>query len=187
MHSAADNQPLLWTGPRRGGMLFYSLGLHARRVAGHRASSVIGQGGLKVRRQFLFILLLLAGCKPTTATRSSPDLRAAFAESVELFAQYSLPNSMTRPPGFDVDGYLDQVHRHFESASAVLRTPEGISFLSGRLRQEQDSLTLICGLTILSESRLPPARQLIAPYTRSSDSTVAEHAADAMAQLADAR
>ena len=36
-----DNQPLLWTGPRRVGTLFYSLARPARRVAGHRASSVI--------------------------------------------------------------------------------------------------------------------------------------------------
>jgi hypothetical protein len=37
----ADNQPLLWTGPRRGVTFFYSLARPARRVAGHRASSVI--------------------------------------------------------------------------------------------------------------------------------------------------
>ena len=36
-----DNQPLLWTGPRRVRTLFYSLARLARRVAGHRASSVI--------------------------------------------------------------------------------------------------------------------------------------------------
>jgi hypothetical protein len=36
-----DNLPLLWTGPGRVGMLFYSLNLHARRVAGHRTSSVM--------------------------------------------------------------------------------------------------------------------------------------------------
>ncbi len=35
------NQPLLWTGPRRVGMLSYSSASPARRVAGHRASSVI--------------------------------------------------------------------------------------------------------------------------------------------------
>ena len=35
------NQPLLWTGPRRVRMLFYSLAQPARRVAGHRASSVM--------------------------------------------------------------------------------------------------------------------------------------------------
>jgi len=37
------NQPLLWTGPRRVGMLSYSLACPARRVAGHRASSVMQQ------------------------------------------------------------------------------------------------------------------------------------------------
>ena len=35
-----DNQPLLWTGPRRVRMLSYSSARPARRVAGHRASSV---------------------------------------------------------------------------------------------------------------------------------------------------
>jgi hypothetical protein len=35
------NQPLQWTGPRRGCTLFYSSASLARRVAGHRASSVI--------------------------------------------------------------------------------------------------------------------------------------------------
>ncbi len=32
---------LLWTGPRRGCMLFYSSAHFARRVAGHRSSSVM--------------------------------------------------------------------------------------------------------------------------------------------------
>ena len=41
-------QPLLWTGPRRVGMLFYSLARHARRVFGHRASSVIRPSHLSV-------------------------------------------------------------------------------------------------------------------------------------------
>jgi hypothetical protein len=41
------NQPLLWTGPRRVGTLFYSLARPARRVAGHRASSVIRRSNLR--------------------------------------------------------------------------------------------------------------------------------------------
>ena len=39
--AAMHNQPLLWTGPRRVGMLFYSSARLARRLAGHRASSVM--------------------------------------------------------------------------------------------------------------------------------------------------
>ena len=37
----SHNQQLLWTGPRRVCMIFYSLARPARRVAGHRASSVM--------------------------------------------------------------------------------------------------------------------------------------------------
>ena len=47
-HASRDevlhNQPLLWTGPRRGCTLSYSSAQHARRVAGHRAA-VLGVKG----------------------------------------------------------------------------------------------------------------------------------------------
>ena len=45
-----DNQPLLWTGPRRVGMLFYSLARPARRVAGHRAVIRYAPHGRPARR-----------------------------------------------------------------------------------------------------------------------------------------
>jgi hypothetical protein len=46
-----DNQPMLWTGPRRVGMPFYSSARSARRVAGQRTSSVIKhrQTGRKIK------------------------------------------------------------------------------------------------------------------------------------------
>jgi hypothetical protein len=60
-------QPLLWTGPRRGYMLFYSFGQHARRVAGHRASSVsVRRPSIEIALRKLFSvvavpLLVIAG------------------------------------------------------------------------------------------------------------------------------
>jgi hypothetical protein len=61
-----DNQPLLWTGPRRGCALFYFLARPARRVAGHRASSVMLHKKQSVSRQImraLFVWMLgITGC-----------------------------------------------------------------------------------------------------------------------------
>src|SRR5258708_39937712 len=60
----ANNRPLLWTGPHRVCMLFYSLGLPARRVAGHSLRP-FGDGGEPVYQTIDLIAVmgtvLLAG------------------------------------------------------------------------------------------------------------------------------
>ena len=140
--------------------------------------------------------LLLVGCDRGTATKSvpvttsaaaTPDLRPAFETSVDLFTEWSLPNSMSRPKGFDLNGYLDGLHCRFEHMSAAFHTPAGVTFLALQLDKERDDVRIITGLIILSESRQPAARQVIARYAKSADATVAEQAGYALARIADAR
>ena len=158
---------------------------------GHEDGSWSKSGNLLARfvrltapTMILLFVMPLSGCHSAAPRSRHREFGAAFDEGVAAYTQYVLPNSMARPEGFDLDAYQRRMLQTFENASAVLNSPEGVTFLDHRLGNEADDLVVICGIDILKRSGQPSAREVIRRYSTSPNSIVAEHASAALAKLA---
>jgi len=109
----------------------------------------------------------------------APDLdrlNRAFDESVRLFAEYRLPNSMARPAGFDLESHLREVEAKRENVSSVFHSPSGVQFIQARIQAEPDELVVLAGLEILYESKSRSAVPTFERFSRASSPVVAEWA-----------
>ena len=74
---------------------------------------------------------------------------------VTLCEEISLPNSMARSPGFDINAHLAALAREREATTASLRTPAGVLAAQRRLSSEPDEIRRHCLEQILAEISHP--------------------------------
>ena len=124
---------------------------------------------------FLCIFVWVSSCVGREPRASSAlDLEKTLAEAVELFNEHSLPNTMTRPPGFDIDGYLRDIDERRMQITKVFYTPEGAAYLIRHLEGESDEMTVLAILRVLFESGEPAALPVFQKYAHHSSSVVSE-------------
>lgn len=78
-----------------------------------------------------------------------------YSRSVALCNEYSFPNSMARPDGFDLDKHLAEVQAQRRELAVSFATPEGISFIEGRIAQGGDEADLNCAKQLLNSAKVP--------------------------------
>lgn len=125
------------------------------------------------------LLLLLSTFEAEAiGARQARKLEARLAEAVEVFVQYSLPNSMARPSGFDIDAHRDKLNERFQRLTRKFHRPEAAAFLSKRVDSEQDEMAILAILRILYESREPVAEAVLTKYALHSNEVVARSASE---------
>jgi hypothetical protein len=110
------------------------------------------------------------------STRQQQQLDATLAEALELCTEYFLPNSMARPPGFDINKHLAKVDTKRRRITRVFHNAAGVAFLEARISQDADDLRIVCMLQILAESRLDKAAVILQKDAGSTNEVVAENA-----------
>ena len=135
-------------------------------------------------RKFGPVFVLSAALACGTSTPDIEQLNTAFDESARRFVEYRLPNSMARPPGFDLEGHLRQVEAQRRVVSRVFHSPAGVEFVVSRIREEPDELVTLAGLEILADSRLRSAIPTFEQFSNSPRSVVAEWARRYLAESA---
>jgi len=89
-----------------------------------------------------------------------PAATATIAEVVDgIIArceEIALPNSMARPPGFDINAHLRVLERQRADLVARVRSADAVSFVRKRLEKEADGLSVHCLRQLLSEIHTSP-------------------------------
>ena len=86
----------------------------------------------------LSLLAVLAGAITACPPDQSHDL--AFEQVLPLCNEFFHPNSIARPPDFDLSGHQDDLSRQIREHAAQFSTPAGVRYLRGRLDREPDDL-----------------------------------------------
>jgi hypothetical protein len=81
------------------------------------------------------------------------DLNAAFQEAQPLCDQWLLPNSMARPPGFDLQGHLNTIQAELRRRAVSFRSPSGRVYFRARIKDPCEDLVCGCAETLLGYSK----------------------------------
>ena len=122
------------------------------------------------------VLVLAAAAACVERVPDNQAFDTAFTETADLFVEYRLPNSMGRPPAFDLDRHLREVEARRREVSRIFHSPAGVQFVTARIQDEPDELVVLAGLEILSESRHRSAIPVFEHLSKSSSPVVAEWA-----------
>jgi hypothetical protein len=93
-----------------------------------------------------------------------------------LFNEYSFPNSMARPKGFDINKHVNQIDTERKNITKIFHSLDGIKYLNEELIKARDEVNIICILKILSESNLPQAKELLKGYLYNDNKVISESA-----------
>ena len=97
------------------------------------------------------LTLALAACSSATTALTRPaDLQAAFQQTVPLCEGFFLPNSMARPPGFDINKHKRELEKQIEDRSALFWSHEGSTFLTNESAKAEDTIESGCAEKLLS-------------------------------------
>ena len=80
------------------------------------------------------------------------DLNAAFQEAQPLCDEWLLPNSMARPPGFDLEGHRKAIEADLRRRAVPFGSPAGRAFLRARITQPCEDPAYRCAKTLLGYS-----------------------------------
>src|SRR5262245_28239335 len=99
-------------------------------------------------------LSLLAGLATTLIScRPDESKDLAFQRVLPLCNELFLPNSMARPPGFDLSARLEDLSRQIREHAAEFNTPAGVRYLRVRLERERDDIARACVRRLLDDLR----------------------------------
>jgi hypothetical protein len=76
-----------------------------------------------------------------------------YARALALCVEYKLPNSMARPPGFNLSKHLSDVQVDRSKLASEFASPSGISFVEQRIAQGGEELTVVCARELLSAAK----------------------------------
>lgn len=97
------------------------------------------------------VLIAVAACSSVRAEGSYPSL---YSQAINLCVEYYLPNSMARPPGFDLSAHLDGVQAERKKISAQFANPPGRQYIQQQLSQEHDELNIKCAQELLRDAQV---------------------------------
>ena len=98
-----------------------------------------------------FLGLGLLGVLAAAPISCQADKDVAFRRVLPLCNELFLPNSMARPPGFDLPARLEEVSRQIREHAAEFNTPAGVRYLRARLEREHDDIARACIRRLLDD------------------------------------
>lgn len=105
-------------------------------------------------------LASLAGAL-SVGSAAEVDVKATLTKALKLCTELTLPNSMARPPGFDINAHLRQVEAEYQVVSAQLATPAGISAIENFLVDNPDELDTICAVETAGRTKREEAKPIL--------------------------
>ena len=113
------------------------------------------------------VLGMLLSARESLAAES--PLATHLAKAITDCPEVALPNSMVRPPGFDLESHLKSVEARLEQSAGELASTAGIETIQNFLATGPDDVDVFCAVKVAGMTRRPEAKPILERY---SDSTV---------------
>jgi len=109
----------------------------------------------------LWFLIIVMWIAPSSIVVSESkarenDFQQIFDRYLELCIEYSLPNSMARPPGFDINAHLEQIKQEKDNVAGQLSTEKGLEYVRYRLESITDDLERSCATELIRTRKEGP-------------------------------
>ena len=100
----------------------------------------------------LMLTIFFVGCLPRPAVETT-RFDAALASAKPVCEQFFLPNSLARPPEFDVNAHQTELEQRIIGLSDTFRSVAGVSYLDERVQLETDDVGKACVRKLLRHAR----------------------------------
>jgi len=119
------------------------------------------------------LIVLLCGAPGSSLAQGvqTGELDAEFQGVQRLCEEFFLPNSMARPPGFDLQGHMHEIEVRLRDRAARFRSPEGIAYLRSHRERDSDDISRACAgkLLALADPIIPRLAQCLAELRASKE------------------
>ncbi len=104
--------------------------------------------------------------------------RNEISEAVRQCVEIHLPNSMARPPGFDLNGHLEELAKQFAAAAVALADHGGFRRIELYIheRKKDEDLEVFCALDLLAANPSREATRLLKTLTKHENELVRSEA-----------
>jgi hypothetical protein len=92
-------------------------------------------------------MLLVACAHGDSEQRRTFD--AVFSRAVPTCEEFFLPNSMARPPGFDLKGHTKELEQRLAGFAHLFQSEAGRAYLDERAKRESDNVAKGCAEQLL--------------------------------------
>ena len=100
-------------------------------------------------RTALLVLVSLVSVELPSAAKGSSHFESMYSRAIDLCIEFKLPNSMSRPSGFDTSKRLEEVQVQRQALAVQFASPAGLSYIEGRITPGGDELENICAKELL--------------------------------------